>query len=482
VGRLPGRGRLDRPGGSFRAAVAGAGSRAGRAPGFAGRARSTRRRRSCARLRGAGGRPRAAASRRSAAVPCGFLATARSLPSGERSPAAACCLVPRTRPASSAFRIGRAGRSLLRAPALRHRALFAARHWRGNGPHHLRLRRTEPAARSRPVRVTIAGASALRAVVPPRPPWSSAGCPRAPSPLLPPDQRPARRRPPRRRRRSRADGQWPPRPEWPRQPRRGSPAIGRVRRCGASVSRVLGRSTLRVLRALRPRWREVTALRARAPRSGTDAHRVATLKRRTPWTFQPSSPSGVASSRRVSSHPPSCPRNHHDVASGAASGHARSRPTESGRAPVKNVWIVERPVAAEDAPRKLRKAAAGAVRIARDWKATSFVLGAAKTGTSSAPGSAGTPSTRRPWTSSRPGPTRRTARAIWTLACRPGTPARRGNLPPPTGRRCPIRSPGPSRAGAGRRTTAACTAGTDPRFTRRRARRLRSPRPTHLPR
>ena len=37
--------------------------------------------------------------------------------------------------------------------------------------------------------------------------------------------------------------------------------------------------------ALRPRWREVTALRARAARPGNDAHRVATLKRRTTWTF-----------------------------------------------------------------------------------------------------------------------------------------------------------------------------------------------------
>ena len=133
--------------------------------------------------------------------------------------------VRRLRSASSGFRTGRARRSLLRAPAFRHRALFAARHWRGNGPHHLRLRRTEPAGRSRPVRVMIAGASALRAVVPPRPSWSSAGCPRAPWPLLPPDQRPACRRPPRRRRRTRAEGQWPPRPEWPRQPPRGSPAI-----------------------------------------------------------------------------------------------------------------------------------------------------------------------------------------------------------------------------------------------------------------
>ena len=49
----------------------------------------------------------------------------------------------------------------------------------------------------------------------------------------------------------------------------------------ASVSRVLARSTLRVLRTLRPRWREVTALRARAARSGTDALRVATPEQET---------------------------------------------------------------------------------------------------------------------------------------------------------------------------------------------------------
>ena len=176
-------------------------------------------------------------------------------------------------------------------------------------------------------------------------------------------------------------------------------------------------------------------MRARAARSGTDAHRVATLKRSTTWTSKTSSPGGVASSPRASSHSPSLPRNHHDVASGAARGHARSRPTGSGRAPVKNVWIVERPVAAEDAPRKPQKAAADAVRIARDCKATSFVRDAAKTGTSSARRSARTPLTQPPSTSTRPSPTRRTARAISTWACRSGTPARRGNPPPLTGRR-----------------------------------------------
>ena len=35
-----------------------------------------------------------------------------------------------------------------------------------------------------------------------------------------------------------------------------------------------------------------------------------------------------------------------------------------GRAPVKNVWIAERPVAAEDAPRRPQKAAAADARIA----------------------------------------------------------------------------------------------------------------------
>ena len=52
---------------------------------------------------------------------------------------------------------------------------------------------------------------------------------------------------------------------------------------------MLGRSTEGFSASLRPRWREVTALFARAARSGTDAHRVATLKRRTTWTFLSSS-------------------------------------------------------------------------------------------------------------------------------------------------------------------------------------------------
>ena len=51
--------------------------------------------------------------------------------------------------------------------------------------------------------------------------------------------------------------------------------------------------------ALRPRWREVTGLRVHAARSGTDAHGVAILKRRTTWNSQPSSPSGASSSRRL---------------------------------------------------------------------------------------------------------------------------------------------------------------------------------------
>ena len=48
-----------------------------------------------------------------------------------------------------------------------------------------------------------------------------------------------------------------------------------------SVPRVLARSTGRFSAALRPRWREVTARRARAARSGTDALRVATCEQGT---------------------------------------------------------------------------------------------------------------------------------------------------------------------------------------------------------
>lgn len=51
--------------------------------------------------------------------------------------------------------------------------------------------------------------------------------------------------------------------------------------CQASVSRVLARSTGWFSASLRPRWREVTALRARAARSGTDALRVATHEQET---------------------------------------------------------------------------------------------------------------------------------------------------------------------------------------------------------
>ena len=80
--------------------------------------------------------------------------------------------------------------------------------------------------------------------------------------------------------------------------------------CAVSVSRVLGRSTLRVLRALRPRCREVTGLRARAACPGTDAlpRRQLSLNRRSTWTSIPSSPSGVAGCRRASSPTPSCRR------------------------------------------------------------------------------------------------------------------------------------------------------------------------------
>ena len=103
------------------------------------------------------------------------------------------------------------------------------------------------------------------------------------------------------------------------------------------------------------------------------------------------------------------------------------------------------------------------------------MAGAARTGTSSARGSGRTPSTRRPSTSSRPGPKPRTGQAIWASVSRPGTRGRSRCRPPPTGRRFPIRSPRPTRIGAGRRATAACTAGTDP-HSAAEARRPRSSR------
>ena len=133
----------------------------------------------------------------------------------------------------------------------------------------------------------------------------------------------------------------------------------------ASLSRVLRRSTVAGSPlALRPRWREVTALRARAARSGTDAHRVATLKRSTTWNFQPSSPSGVASCRQALCRRPSCTRNPTSVRSHAAGESAPASPTEAGTARASRASIAGRPVAAEDARRSSRKAVADAAPTA----------------------------------------------------------------------------------------------------------------------
>lgn len=117
-----------------------------------------------------------------------------------------------------------------------------------------------------------------------------------------------------------------------------APVAAVARRTGAKrhrsvdaprVSRVLARPTGRFSASLRPRWREVTELRARAGRTGTDALRVATLKRRTPWTSVCSSPSGAASSRRASSDPQSSKGTCRRANTSAAA--TRSRSSATGR-------------------------------------------------------------------------------------------------------------------------------------------------------
>ena len=117
-------------------------------------------------------------------------------------------------------------------------------------------------------------------------------------------------------------------------------------------------------------------------------------------------------------------------------GHARSRPTGSGLQVVSRAWIAGPPVAEEDAPRKPQKADAGDARTASDCRATSSASGAATTAMPSARRSAGTPSTRPPSTSSRPSPTRHTARATSTWELVLGTGDRRLNPRQLTGARC----------------------------------------------
>ena len=108
-----------------------------------------------------------------------------------------------------------------------------------------------------------------------------------------------------------------------------------------SVPRVLDRSTPGGSPlALRPRWREVTALRARAARSGTDALRAATLNRRTTSTWNFSSPSGPASYRRHSCCPPNVRKSSMSAATNGAAARWPSRRTASRRKPISGAWIV----------------------------------------------------------------------------------------------------------------------------------------------
>ena len=233
-------------------------------------------------------------------------------------------------------------------------------------------------------------------------------------------------------------------------------AIGHVRSsvsC-ASVPRVLGRSTVRVLRALRPRWREVTGLRARAACPGTDAlpRRQPSLNRRPPLTSIPSSPSGAESCRRASFRTRSSSATGRSrVRNPAVGGHVPAKPTEVGTRAVSHVATGGPHPAAEGGPRLSPKAVAVAARTARGCRATSSAHGAARTGTSSARRSAWTPSTPQPSTSSRPSPRPRTVRATSTWALRSGTAAQGLSPRQPIGRRCRIRNRGRPRNGAGRR-------------------------------
>ena len=158
----------------------------------------------------------------------------------------------------------------------------------------------------------------------------------------------------------------------------------------ASVSRVLGRSTLRVLRALRPRWREVTGLRARAACPGTDAltRRQLSLNRRSPWTSKPSSPSGADSCRRASFRTQPCAAIHLVAFNLVARVQHRSRPTASTPSRASPAEFVERNPASAAGPRWSQKAGAVGARTGRGWKETSSAHGAATSATSSATSSA----------------------------------------------------------------------------------------------
>ena len=194
--------------------------------------------------------------------------------------------------------------------------------------------------------------------------------------------------------------------------------------------------------ALRPRWREVTALRARAACPGTDAlpRRQLSLNRRSPWASKPSSPSGVESCRRASFRKRSSGRSRHNAYSRDARDQPRSRPTGSTRRAANRAGSGERNPANDAGRRWWPRAAAGAARTASGLKATSSARDAATTGTSSAHTSARTPSTPQLLMSSRQCPRPRTVRVTSTSESRPGTDAGSRSPVRPTGRRCRTRS------------------------------------------
>ena len=264
------------------------------------------------------------------------------------------------------------------------------------GPGPSRLRRPEPPTGSRPVRVTVPRASALRAVRPrsqlrSRPTRRLAAWPRhAACPSGRPAS-PSNRNSPARCRRHRSAA---------------SPCIA-----SAAVIDTFGRPScapachacspgqpLRVLRALRPRWREVTGLRARAACPGTDAlpRRQLSLNRRPPWTSIPSSPSGAGNRRRASFRTRSSGRSRHDACSRDAKDQPRSSPMGNTPRVASPAGFVERNPANAAGSRWSQKAAADDAPTASDCRATSSASGAAKTATPSARRSARTPSTQPP--------------------------------------------------------------------------------------
>ena len=125
-------------------------------------------------------------------------------------------------------------------------------------------------------------------------------------------------------------------------------------------------------RALRPRWREVTGLRAQ-------------------WSA--TLPPGYVGPRNARPISPRATRN-------AARTRSRSRRTASRPRLVSAAWTGARDPASGAEPLWRPKAAASTAPTASVWRAISCARDAAKSGTSSAGRSAGTPSTPRPSTSS----------------------------------------------------------------------------------